>query len=172
MRKLIVFIFLFLICLTGHASVKLFSSQWSSLAGQQSMSVQLSLDKVKYKKTRQFKEFLYKAKRAKDWESKSLDYFISEFNQYSLRTNLELVAANDKNRTKYMLVLTPENVTGGGAISGNAILIDTETGEKLFSFTFVSGDGDDDDEITLRDALKDLGKDFGKLFYKNLKKQL
>lgn len=170
MKKIIVIIFLSLICLAGHATVKVYSYSWESLVGQQTMSVQLSLDKIKYKKIRPFKEFLYKARRANDWEAQSLDYFISEFNESTLKVDLELVAANDKNKTKYMLVLVPYNVTGGGQISGNAFVTDTETNETLFSFTFASSDGDDDDEITLRDALKDLGEDFGKLFYKFLKK--
>lgn len=150
--------------------MKLYSYQWDSLVGQKTMSVQLSLDSIKYKKTRPFKEFLYKAKRANDWEAQSLDYFISEFNESTLKVDLELIAANDKYKTKYMLVLVPYNVTIGGEISGNAVVVDTETNETLFSFTFASSDGDDDDEIALRDALRDLGEDFGKLFYKYLKK--
>ena len=169
MRKFIVFILLLFVCLAGHATVRIYSSSWSRLVGHKTLSVQLSLDKIKYKKTRPFKEFLYKAKRAENWEAQSLDYFIFEFNERTLRLDFEIIPA-DKQQTEYKLVLIPDNVTGGGKISGNAVLLDTRNNEKLFSFTFESLDGDDDDEITLRDAMKDLGKDFGKLFYKFLKK--
>lgn len=170
MKKFVLIIFLSLFSMTGYAAVKLLSSRWRCLEGQKYLSVVLSLDKIKYKNCRPFKEFLYKAERAKGWEDKSLVYFIREFNVHTVRKNLELVPAGSENDSKYTLVLVPENVTGGGRLIGNAVIVDNGTNETLFTFAFESWDGDDNDEIALRDALKDLGNDFGKLFYKYLKK--
>lgn len=169
MRRLLIFIILSFLFLSGQASVKVVSFQWNILAGQKTMSVELSLNDIKYKNGRPFKEFLYKARRASDWQSKSMEYFISEFNEYSIRVGLELNAAEKDTCSQYRLVLVPEHVSGGGKISGHANLIDRSSDTVVGNFEFESEDGDDDDEITLRDSLRDLGERFGKMFFKYLR---
>ena len=57
-------------------------------------------------------------------------------------------------------------------INQNKVFLDIEDRKvkKVYAIEF-KGEGDDDDEITLRDPLKEAGKAIGKIFYKSMKKQ-
>jgi hypothetical protein len=68
------------------------------------------------------------------------------------------------------MIITPLEISGGGGIKALAYIFNKETNEKVATIEFKT-DGDDNDEITLRDPMKEAGKDLGSLFKKFLKKK-
>jgi hypothetical protein len=68
------------------------------------------------------------------------------------------------------MVITPREINGGGGIKAHAFIFNKETNEKVATIEFKT-DGDDNDEITLRDPMKEAGEDLGSLFKKFLKKK-
>lgn len=169
-RVLVSLILLCVMVISTFATVKVNFADWSKLVGQKKIAVVLNLDSLKYKKTRPFNEFLYKEKRVKDWQAESLAYFVSNFNERMAALGVETYDGTEKNEFNYIIRIVPLNVSSGGKLSGYAGLYDSNTNEMIVSFSFDTNDGDDDDEITFRDPLRELGEDFGKLFVKGLKK--
>lgn len=172
MKKILSSLFLLLIiAISASANVKLTSADWRKLVGQEKVAVVLVLDELKYKKTHPFKEFLHKENRVKNWQSESLAYFISNFNKKLAALGMEAFEGSGKDDTKYSIKIVPKNVTSGGKLSGIVGVCDNVTNECIVSFSFDTNDGDDDDEITFRDPMRELGEDIGKIFVKGLKKQ-
>ena len=66
-------------------------------------------------------------------------------------------------------MIVPLTINGGDSIKGEAYVTNKETKEKMATIVF-EGEGDNDDEITLRDPLKEAGEGIGKIFYKSIKK--
>lgn len=78
------------------------------------------------------------------------------------------ILTTSKNTSKYELVIVPFKINGGGSIEGEAYLIESATQKKLATIE-IDAEGDDNDEIALRDPLKECGTDIGKMVYKALK---
>lgn len=170
MKKMLLAVVVFFVSISTFASIKLTSGDVkSTLSEDKNINVSLDLSNVKYKKTLPFADFLAKAERVADWEEQSLRCFTQEMNKKTFRYGYESHLVSENVDAKYTLVIVPSNVTGRGEIEGEAILKETAGGKVVATFTVASGDGDDDDEITLRDALRDLGESFGKFFGKLLK---
>ena len=168
MKKFLLLTFVLVCSLTCFASAKIKEGTLACLSGEKTISVCLDLTDTKYKKKRPLDEFLLKKRRVKDWKKQSLDYFVTTFNQRSVTYGFKVVA--DSQEDKYILVIAPKNVKGDGSLEGEAYLIEKGSSEKKVVFEFSSDDGDDDDEITFRDPLKELGETFAKIFVKGIKK--
>ncbi len=170
MKRMLLFVVSLFVSIATFASIKLTSGDVKTAISEcKNINVSLDLSNVKYKKTLPFADFLAKAERAADWEEQSLRCFTQEMNKRTFRFGCESHLESENVNTKYTLVIVPSNVTGKGEIEGEALLKDSTNGNVVATFSVASGDGDDDDEITLRDALRDLGESFGKYFGKLLK---
>ena len=106
-----------------------------------------------------FHIFLEKYKRDKDWAEKSLSYFCEHFNEKSSN----IITCVDCDTTNYELVIRVLEVYKNGYIKAHVILKDTKTDKELCYFEVNSKDGDTDDEITLRDQMKDIGNTIGSI---------
>lgn len=168
MKKYLLLTFALVCSLACFASAKVKEGSLACLSGEKTISVCLDLTDTKYKKKRPLDEFLLKERRVDDWEKQSLDYFVTTFNQRSVRYGFKVAA--DSQEEKYILVLASKNVNGNGSLEGEAYLKEKGSSETKAVIEFSSDDGDDDDEITFRDPLKELGETFAKIFVKEIKK--
>lgn len=170
MKKILMIAVMFFMSISTFASIKLTSGDVKSVVSDcKEINVSLDLSNTKYKKTLPFGDFLSKATRANNWEEESLRCFIQEMNKKTFRHGFESHLESENVSAKYVLVIAPTNVTKKGEVEGEALLKEVSTGQIVAKFNVVSGDGDDDDDIALRDALRDLGETFGKFFCKYLK---
>ena len=103
-----------------------------------------------------------------NWEEESLKYFFKKFNEETFKSHFSAVPVTSRNKGKYEMVITPLKINGGGDIKAHAYIFNKETNEKVATIEFKT-DGDDNDEITLRDPMKEAGEDLGSLFMKLLK---
>ena len=142
----------------------------SCMKDEKYITIKLDCSKLVYKKNRPFEDFLFKAPRIDDWEQESLKYFCLKFNEETYKLQLSAVLEKSKNSGTYELVIVPLTINSGGYIKGEAYVINRKTKEKIATIVF-KGEGDDDDEITLRDPMKEAGKSIGKIFYKSIKKK-
>ena len=168
MRKIIILMFLSILNLSCFASVRLESGSLSCLKGEKTVGVSLDLTRIKYKKDLPFKDFLALGRRVADWKERSLDYFVKEFNDECYKRNLSVTTHS--RGTKYILVLTPLVVYKDGSISGNAYLREVGSTKLEATMAFKSDDGDNDDPITFKDPMDELGESFAKLFIREIKK--
>lgn len=152
-----------------YGKIKEVEFNWDVLASEDRIGVVVDMDKLKYKKDRPLREFLYKAKRDKDWQTKSLQCFIDEFNEQVSILNFEAYDASIKNESRYLLTIFLQNVDGGGQLKGVFIITDMANDKAIAYIPFHSYDGDKDDEITFRDAMNDVGEALGKIFCRGLK---
>ena len=170
MKKIVLmFVFLVVSSLFCMAQVDVKTGSLSVLDGEKLIGVSLDLTTTVYKKDEPLKAFLIIDNRAKDWEKLSLDCFLSSFNKIAARVGLE--AASDSTVGKYKLVIAPTNVRRNGSLKGVAYLkeVGSDAQSKVI-MEFSTNDGDDDDEITFRDPLRELGENMAKLFVKQIKK--
>lgn len=173
MKRLIfsfAFLFALTFCSSVFAGVDIHYAEWGKIVGLKRIAVEFSTDSLKYKHKRPFAEFLYKAKRVKDWKAQSLGYFIGNFNERLAVFGIEAYDADGDEKSSYVLRLVPQNVTSGGKLEGYATVVESLTGNMVVGLYFSTSDGDDDDEITFRDPLKELGDCVGKAFVNGLKK--
>jgi hypothetical protein len=141
----------------------------SCIKGEKYITVKLDCSNLVYKKDRPFQDFLDKAQRIDDWEHESLKYFCRKFNEQTFKAHLSAVLETSKNSGTFEIVIAPFNINGSGSIKGEVYVFNKETREKVATISF-KGEGDDNDEITLRDPMKEAGEELGKLFYKSIKK--
>lgn len=168
MKKFLLLTFALVCSLACFASAKVKEGSLACLSGEKSISVCLDLTDTKYKKKRSLDEFLLKDRRVPDWKRQSLDCFVNTFNKRSVKVGFKVVA--DSEDEKYILVIAPKNVNGNGSLEGYAYLKEKGSSETKAVIGFSSNDGDDDDEITFRDPLNELGETFEKIFVKEIKK--
>ena len=126
------------------------------------------MTRIKYNKALPFKDFLSLGRRVTDWKERSLDYFVKEFNDECYKRNLNVTTHSRD--AKYILVLTPLVVYKDGSISGNAYLREVGSTTLEATMVFKSDDGDNDDPITFKDPMDELGESFAKLFIKEIRK--
>ena len=93
-----------------------------------------------------------------NWEEESLKYFFKKFNEETFKSHFSAVPVTSRNKGKYEMVITPLKINGGGDIKAHAYIFNKETNEKVATIEFKT-DGDDNDEITLRDPMKEAGED-------------
>lgn len=146
---------------------KVVEGSLSCMKGERYITIKLDCSILVYKKDRPFQEFLDKAPRNDDWEQESIKYFCQKFNQKTYKAYLKAVPEDYENSGTYELVIVPITINNGGSIIGEAYLINRETKKKRATISF-KAEGDDNDEITLRDPLKEAGESIGKIFYKNM----
>lgn len=168
-KSLLVMIMVFAFNLSAICGTEVIEGSLSCLKGEKYITIKMDCSKIIYKKDRPFQDFLDKAPRMEDWEIESIKYFCREFNQKTFKVHLSAVLETSKNSGTYELLIIPLIINGGGSIKGKAYVINRETNEKVVTL-IIKGEGDDDDEITLRDPLKEIGEDIGKLCYKAIKK--
>lgn len=168
MKKIIILMFLSILNLSCIAKVKLESGSLCCLKGEKTVAVSLDLTRIKYNKALPFKDFLSLGRRVTDWKERSLDYFVKEFNDECYKRNLSVTTHS--RGTKYILVLTPLVVYNDGSISGNAYLCEVGSTKLEATMVFKSDDGDNDDPITFKDPMDELGESFAKLFIREIKK--
>ena len=167
-RVLTIALFIGVVPFTYGAEVIDGSLIW--MKGEKYITIKLDCSKLVYKKDRPFEDFLFKAPRIEDWEQESLKYFCLKFNEKTYKVRLSAVLEKSKNSGTYELVIVPQTINGGGSIKGVAYVVNRVTKKKIATIKF-KGEGDDDDEITLRDPMKEAGESIGKLFYKSMKKK-
>ena len=126
------------------------------------------MTRIKYNKDFPFKDFLSLGRRVTDWKERSLDYFVKEFNDECYKRNLSVTTHSRD--AKYILVLTPLLVYKDRSISGNAYLREVGSSKLETTMVFKSDDGDNDDPITFKDPMDELGESFAKLFIREIKK--
>ena len=168
MRKIIILMFLSILNLSCIAKVKLESGSLCCLKGEKTVTVCLDLTRIKYNKDLPFKDFLSLGRRVTDWKERSLDYFVKEFNDECYKRNLSVTTHSRD--AKYILVLTPLVVYKDGRISGNAYLREVGSTKLEATMAFKSDYGDNDDPITFKDPMDELGESFAKLFIREIKK--
>ncbi len=167
MRKFFLFI-AFLVSVVNASGAKLVEGSLDCIKGEKNIAVSLDCSKLVYKKNRPFQEFLDKASRMENWEEESLKYFFKKFNEETSKSHFSAVPVTSRNKGKYEMVITPLKINGGGDIKVHAYIFNKETNEKVATIEFKT-DGDDNDEITLRDPMKEAGEDLGSLFKKLFK---
>jgi len=158
MKKLILFM-AFMLSVVNASGAKLVEGSLDCIKGEKFIAVSLDCSKLVYKKNRPFQDFLDKAPRMDNWEEESLKYFFEKFNEETFKYHFSSVPVTSKNKGKFEMVITP-----------HAYIFNKETNEKVATIEFKT-DGDDNDEITLRDPMKEAGEDLGSLFKKFLKKK-
>lgn len=126
------------------------------------------MTRIKYNKDFPFKDFLSLGRRVTDWKERSLNYLVKEFNDECYRRNLSVTTHSRD--AKYILVLTPLLVYKDGSISGNAYLREVGSSKLKTTMAFKSDDGDNDDPITFKNPMDELGESFAKLFIGEIKK--
>ena len=126
------------------------------------------MTRIKYNKDFPFKDFLSLGRRVTDWKERSLNYLVKEFNDECYRRNLSVTTHSRD--AKYILVLTPLLVYKDGSISGNAYLREVGSSKLKTTMAFKSDDGDNDDPITFKNPMDELGESFAKLFIREIKK--
>ena len=126
------------------------------------------MTRIKYNKDFPFKDFLSLGRRVTDWKERSLNYLVKEFNDECYRRNLSVTTHSRD--AKYILVLTPLLVYKDGSISGNAYLREVGSSKLETTMAFKSDDGDNDDPITFKNPMDELGESFAKLFIGEIKK--
>lgn len=150
-------------------AAKVTEGSLSCMIGEEYITIKLDCSSLVYKKDRPLQEFLDKAPRVENWEQESLKYFCKPFNEQTFKGHLSAVLETSKNRGTYDLVIFPLTISGRGSIKGEAYVVNRETNVIMATISF-EAEGDDDDEITLRDPMKEAGLDIGKLIYKSIKK--
>ena len=168
MRKIIILMFLSILNLSCIAKVKLESGSLCCLKGEKTVAVSLDLTRIKYNKDFPFKDFLSLGRRVTDWKERSLDYLVKGFNDECYKRNLSVTTHSRD--AKYILVLTPLVVYKDGSISGNAYLLEVGSTKLKTTMAFKSDDGDNDDPITFKNPMDELGESFAKLFIREIKK--
>ena len=166
-RKVVLFAILFSMSSLVYGT-KLIEGSLECLKGEKYLTIKLDCSKIVYKKNRPFEDFLRKAARMDGWEDESIKYFCSKFNERTYKVQVTAILTTSKNTSKYELVIVPFKINGGGSIEGEACLIESATQKKLATIE-IDAEGDDNDEIALRDPLKECGTDIGKMVYKALK---
>lgn len=168
MKKLLLLVVLLLVVTISNAA-RLISGSLNPLKGEKYILVTLDCSKLMYKKNRPFDDFLAKAPRSEDWELESVKSFPSSFNEETCKVKLSAISESSKykDQAKYEIKIVPFNIDGGGDLDSQVIIVNISTRENVATLEF-HAEGDDD--ITLRDPLKESGEDLGKLFRNALKK--
>lgn len=170
MIRLVVCFFAVLLSFSLNA-VELVSGSLESIKNEYKIAISLDCSKCVYRtnnKNLPFEFFLAKAPRAENWELKSLEYFVDNFNKKNFEEGLMGVIKGDSVKNRYELIIIPAQIFSNGDIKGLALLRDIVEGETIAELIF-SAEGDDDDNIVLRDPMKDAGEDIGNLFRKVLR---
>lgn len=168
MKQLSVFVFMLALCLTGNAgNLMLVKGGVDCLKNADKLMIELDCSKATYLGDNSFSDFLNLARRAMDWEERSLDYFFEWFNDETKK--ITAVPMNNNNQFKLLIVV--KDVQKSGRITADIKLIDTKTDKTEAIFFLKGSDGDNDDEITLRDPMKDAGETMGKYLKKNVEKK-
>lgn len=138
--------------------------------GENKIGVVLNTDDLKYKKKYPFEKFLYKAERVSKWKEESLKCFITKFNEQVCTSGLDAYDATCRMDSKYVISIVLQNVDSDGKVKGILIVTNTTANDIVASMPFKSHDGDDDDEVTFRDPMREIGESFGKKFQKGVKR--
>ena len=168
MKQFVTFVFLFVFCLAGKAGkLLLVEGNADCLKNVDKLMVELDCSTATYLKTRNFSDYLKLARRVHNWEERSLDYFFEWFNDEAK----QLVAVPVNNTDQYKLVIVVKDVQKSGRITADIKLIDTKTNKTEAVFSLEGTDGDKNDNITLRDPMKDAGETIGKYLKKNVERK-
>ena len=168
MKQLSVFVFMLAFCLTGNAgNLMLVKGGVDCLKNADKVMIELDCSKATYLGDNSFSDFLNLARRAKDWEERSLDYFFEWFNDETKK----ITAVPVNNSDQFKLVIVVKDVQKSGRITAEIKLIDTKANTTEALFFLKGSDGDNNDIITLRDPMKDAGETIGKYLRKNIEKK-
>lgn len=164
MKKLLFLILLTFSLLCNAGKLTLVEGNTDCLKNAEILMVVLDCSKATYMGDKDLNDFLKKARRRKDWVEKSVDYFCEWFNDKTKR--IMAVPLNKEDQFKLDIVV--KDVQRSGKITAEIKLIDTKSGKTEAVFDFYSSDGDNNDEITLRDPMKDAGDTIGKYLRKTV----
>lgn len=168
MKQLSAFLLMLAFCLTGNAGeILLVKGSVDCLKDADKLMIEMDCSQATYLGENSFNVFLNQARRVKDWKERSLDYFFEWFNDETKK--ITAVPMNNNNQFKLLIVV--KDVQKSGRITADIKLIDTKTDKTEAIFFLKGSDGDNDDEITLRDPMKDAGETMGKYLKKNVEKK-
>lgn len=167
MRRIILSLLMTLIAIPVFAGTTLLSGSWGEVKGE--IPVALNWKMAVYAKGGGLEEFLLKAKRSDDWESRSLSYFLKEVNERVKKYGVTLVENADTTAPEYRIEIVTYTISKGGNIKGKILLFSRESEEPVASVSFSSDENDDNDKIAFRDQLESVGESFGKLLRRQLK---
>ena len=163
MKHLVAIVLLFNSCLMSHAGkLELIEGNLECLDNVENLMVELDCSKATYLGIKDFSEFLKLARRANNWEEKSLEYFYEWFNDETKLLN----AVPVNNEDQYKLVIIVKDVQKSGRITAEVKLIDTKTNRPEAVFFLKGADGDAKDYYPMRDPMKDAGETIGKYLRK------
>ena len=120
------------------------------------------------KKDLPFEFYLATESRRNDWQEKSLECFIKDFNGETLHEGLLAVLKTDNNDIRYELKIKPTQIWGNGDLKGKVYIVDLSNNKIIAVFTFHE-DGDDEDRCAICEPLTEVGEDVGE-YFKKLKK--
>ena len=166
MKKLLFLILLAFGMSCNAGNLELVKGNTDCLKNAEVLMIALDCFKATYMGEKDLDVFLKKARRRKDWVEKSVDYFCEWFNDKTKR----LVAEPLNKDGQFKSDIIVKDVQRSGRITAEIRLIDTNTGNSEAVFLFKSSDGDNNDEITLRDPMKDAGETMGKYLRKVVEK--
>lgn len=170
MFRLILFLFVAFYSVNSMA-VELISGSLDSLKNEYKIAISLDCSKCVFRTNDRnipFEYFLAKAPRIENWETKSMEYFVDNFNEKTFNEGLMGIIKETTLNIRYELIIIPEQIFPNGNIKGIALIKNIVNDETIAELHF-SAEGDDDDKVTLRDPMKELGNDIGNLFRKVLK---
>lgn len=149
-------------------AVKVTYGSLECLKNEQSIAVSLDLTNTTYMTKYSVESFLGKYPRVNDWKERSIQYFIKEFNKNAYNIGLYVVADNE---TEYEMQIVPSDIKADGRfVKVTVNIVKKETKETMASLLLNSSDGDNDDEITFRDTMRNLGELLGRFFNTKMKK--
>ena len=169
--KNIITYFLLLISSNSMSAVNLINGSLDALKNEHKIAISLDCSKCVYRtnnKNLPLEYFLAMSQRSEDWEVRSLNYFVENFNEETLKEGLIAVVSNNLQECQYELIILPKYVFRDGSIEALIHIIDHNNNSTIAKLAF-KADGDEDDKITFRDPLRDAGEEVGKLFGKVLR---
>lgn len=171
MKKILVSATLAVLALPVFAGTKTVFGSTALLDGEKNIPVTLDWKEAVYANGGDINDFLLRAPRDENWESKSLAYFLKEANEKVLEYGIRLVPADAGDNAKYRIVISPSSISKSGDIKGEILIMPVNGNDPLTSVAFSSDERDDDDKIAFRDQLENIGENFGKLIKKEIKAQ-
>lgn len=159
--------------LNAFAGTRHDSGEYSALLECDTVPVTLNWTNAVYAKSGKLSNFLRKADRDPEWESKSMSYFFKKANRELSDTDIVLVSMSDTTaESSFYFEIMPYTITKDGDLKGEILLKKTGSYNPLAVATFSSDERDENDAIAFKDQLDNIGESFGNYLTKQIKKAI
>lgn len=170
MKKIFLSLLLILLAIPAFAGTKLVQGTLYDLKGLKEIPISVSFENAVYGKAGNLSDFLDKATRDSDWETKSLNCLYQKADAQLGEYGVRLIGAEKPVKAPLYLLMKVNTISKGGDIKGEILLMQNGQEAPLAVIEFSSDDSDDDDAITFRDQFRSVGKSLGKLIVKQVLK--